>query len=165
MNDYITLKKRDILRIGIKDENGIPKKDENNNELYIEFDLEDITTIDRYSKCLELAEKASKTLQNKFVIIEKKEEVKGKRFMTNKQEEKLEAVKEYYKTMEEAIDLFIGKNGTKKIFGDTRYISMFDDFSEMMKPILPKLEVNTKNIQKKIKSKYKVVDEDTIKDE
>ena len=39
MNEYINLKKRNVVKIGIKDENGVAKVDENGNEIYIEFDL------------------------------------------------------------------------------------------------------------------------------
>lgn len=165
MNDYITLKKRDILRIGIKDENGIPKKDENNNELYIEFDLEDIEVPERYSKCVYLVEKASNTLKNEMLIINKRQDSKGKGIMTKNGEEKMRSLKKYYKAMEEAMDLFLGKDGTKKIFGEKRYLEMFDDLNEMLQPIMPKLQINFESIEKKIKTRYKVVDEDTIKDE
>lgn len=165
MNDYITLKKRDILKIGIKDEEGMPKLDKNGKEIYIEFDLEDITIPDRYDKCVYIIEKASNTLKNSLVIINKKQDVKGKGIMTANEKAKVEAFKLYYKSLEEGIDLFLGHGGTRKIFGETRYLTMFNDLSEMLEPIMPKLKINMESIEKKVKEKYSQPNKNVLKDE
>lgn len=165
MNEYINLKKRNILKIGIKDEEGNPKLDDKGKELYIEFDLEDINTPENYSKCVYLVQKASSTLKNDFAIINKKQDVEGKGIMTRNEEEKMKALKKYYKSTEEAMDLFLGKNGTQKIFGDSRYLTMFDDLSEMLEPIMPKLKINFDSIEKKIKAKYSTKEDNVLKDE
>lgn len=165
MKEYISLKKRDILKIGIKDEEGNPKLDEKGNELYIEFDLEDINTPDNYSKCVYLIQKASNTLKNDIAVINKKQDVAGKGIMTKNEEAKMQALKKYYKSSEEAIDLFLGKGGTQKIFGDSRYLTMFDDLVEMLEPIMPKLKINFDSIEKKIKSKYGNKEDNVLKDE
>lgn len=165
MNEYIQLKKRNVLRIGIKDENDVAKVDENGNEVYIEFDLEDIEIPERYSKCVYLINKATDTLNSDFIIINKKQDSKGRGIMTKNQEAKMQALKRFYKSMEEAIDYFLGKGGTQKIFGNARYLTMFDDLSEMLEPIMPKLQVNVDNIDKKIKEKYKTTKGNVLKDE
>lgn len=165
MNDYINLKKRDILKIGIKDENGLSKVDQNGNEIYIEFDLEDINLPENYSKCVYLVKKASSTLKNDMIIINKKQDSKGKGFMTKNEELKLQALKKFYKSTEEAMDLFLGKGGTTKIFGNSRYLTMFDDLAEMLEPIMPKLKVNMDSIEKKIKAKYSISNGNVLKDE
>ena len=77
----------------------------------------------------------------------------------------MQALKQYYKTVEDAMDLFLGKNGTTKIFGETRYLTMFDDLSEMLEPIMPKLKINLESIEKKIKSKYSMTNSNVLKDE
>ena len=165
MNEYISLKKRNILKIGIKDENNNPKLDEKGQEIYLTFDLEDINTPENYSKCVYLIQKATDILRDKIAIINKKQDSKGKGIMTKNEEEKIKALKEYYKSSEEAMDLFLGKDGTKKIFGDTRYLTMFDDLNEMLETILPKLKINFASIEKKIKEKYKNTDSNVLKDE
>lgn len=165
MNEYIKLKKRDIFRLGIQDEDGNAKLDENGHEVFIEFDLEDITIPDRYSKCAYLIKKASNTLKNAIVVIDKKQDLKGKGILSKNEEEKMQALKQYYKTVEEAMDLFLGENGTAKIFGETRYLTMFDDLSEMLEPIMPKLKINLESIEKKIKSKYSMTNSNVLKDE
>ncbi len=165
MEDYIKLKKRNILKIGIKDEDGKPKRDEKGREIFIEFDLEDINTADNYNKCVYLTQKANSVLKNDIAIINKKQDVKGKGIMTKNEEAKMEALKRFYKSTEEAMDLFLGKGGTSKIFDDTRYLTMFDDLVEMLEPIMPKLKINFETIEKKIKEKYSSKNGRVLKDE
>ena len=85
--------------------------------------------------------------------------------MTKNQEEEKKALNEYYKAMEEAIDLFLGKGGTNMIFGKTRYFTMFDDLNDMLEPIMPKLQINFESIEEKIKEKYKSINSNVLKDE
>ncbi len=165
MNDYIQLKKRDIFKLGIKDENGNPKLDKDGHEVFIEFDLEDINLPDNYSKCVYLVKKASSTLKNDMIIIDKKQDSKGKGFMTKNEELKTQAIKKFYNSTVEAMDLFLGKGGTNKIFGEVRYLTMFDDLSEILGPIMPKLKINMNSIEEKIKSKYKIQDSSVLKNE
>lgn len=165
MDEYINLKKRNTVRIGIKDENGNVKYDKDGQEVFIEFDLEDINLVDNYSKAISLCEKAGKTLQSELVIINKKEDVKINDYLTRNQKAKIDALKKYYKTIEEAMNLFLGENGFTKIFGDQRYLTMLDDLADMLKPIVPLLRVNIDSIKNKIVTKYKVTDENVLKDE
>lgn len=165
MNEHIKLKNRNIVKIFIDDENGNAKLDENGREVFIEFDLEDITIPDRYSKCYYLIEKAEETLKNELTIINKKEDSKGKGLMTKNEETKYNALKKYYKSIEEGIDLFLGQGGTNKIFGASRYLTMFDDLAEMLKPIMPKLKMNFESIEDQIKKKYATNDSGVLKDE
>lgn len=164
MNEYIKLKKRDTLKIGIKDENDVPKLDENGHEVFIEFDLEDITIADRYDTCFRLIKKATNNLQSRLVIINKKQDVPGKGYMSRNEKEKMDAVETYFKETEEAMDLFLGKGGTTKIFGEVRYLEMFDDLNEYLKPVAPLLKLNMESIEKRIKSKYSTTDNSTLKE-
>lgn len=163
--DYIQLKKRNTLKIGLKDENGVEKKDEKGNLVYLEFDLEDIELPLKFNKCEFLIRKAQQDLKWDFLIIDKRQDVKGKMLLSKNEEDKIKATKKYYKTMEEAMDLFLGKGGVQKIFGERRYYSMFEDLAEMLEPILPKLKVNKDNIIKQIKDKYKTEEKDVLKSE
>lgn len=164
--DFINVKKRNILRFGIKDENGNEKKDENGNLVVLEFDLEDIELPLKYNKCEFLVRKAQEDLKWKYIIIDKKQDVNDKKMLLSKnEEEKVKAMKQYYKDMEVAMDLFLGEGGVQKLFGDTRYYEMFDDLAEMLEPILPKLKINMDAITEKVKNKYKEKDKDVLKDE
>lgn len=163
--DFIQLPKRDVLRIVVKNENGEIKKDEKGNDVFLEFDLEDIEAPLKYNKCEFLIRKAREDLKFDIMIIDKRQDVKGKFLLSKNEEDKIKAMQRFYKTMEEAMDLFLGKGGVDKIFGDVRYYTMFEDLNEMLKPILPKLKVNYESIDKKIKEKYAPKETEVLKNE
>ena len=149
MADFIQLKKDSILRIGIKDSDG------NDTGEHLEFDMEDINLAIRLNECDEKHRKNLEFLRNQFIIIDKKEDKKGKKILSWKEEEKLKALKNFYVEEEKALDLFLGENGTKKLLnGRNPYYSMYEDINDILKPILPKLKLRADDIAKKIKDKY-----------
>jgi hypothetical protein len=149
MTDVIQLKKDNILRIGIRDVNGVDTGE------HLEFDMEDIELPLRLNQCEMQHRKNLEFLRNQFVIIDKKEDKKGKYILSWREEEKLKALQEFYKREMEALDLFLGKDGTKKLLnGRNPYYSMYEDINEMLNPILPKLKLRADDIANKIKEKY-----------
>ena len=149
MADFIQLKKDNIVRIGIKDSEG---KDTGE---HLEFDLEDIELPLRINECEAKHRKNLDFLRNQFVIIDKKEEKKGKFILSWREEEKLKVLQEFYNREMEALDLFLGQNGTKKLLnGRNPYYSMYEDINEMLEPILPKIKIRADDIANKIKNKY-----------
>ena len=139
MADFIQLKKDNILRIGIKNTEG------NDTGEHLEFDLEDISLPLRLNECDAKHRKNLEHLKNQFVIIDKKEDKKGKFILSWKEEEKLKVLQEFYKREMEALDLLNGRNP---------YYSMYDDINEMLEPIMPKLKLRADDIVDKIKQKY-----------
>lgn len=149
MTDVIQLKKDSILRIGIKDADG------NDTGEHLEFDLEDIELPLRINECEARHRRNLEFIRNQFVIIDKKQDKKGKFMLSWKEEEKLKVLKEFYDREMEALDLFLGKDGTKKLLnGRNPYYSMYEDISEILEPVLPKLKVRADDIANKIKQKY-----------
>lgn len=149
MADFIQIKKDDILRIGIKDANGVETGE------HLEFDLEDIELPLRINECEIRHKKNVEFLRNQFLIIDKKEDKQGKYVLSWKEEEKLKVLKEYYKREEEALDLFLGEGGTRKLLnGRNPYHSMYDDINEILEPIMPKFKLRADEIANKIKTKY-----------
>jgi hypothetical protein len=149
MADFIQLKKSSILKIGIKDEEG------NDTGEHLEFDMEDIELPLRLNECDAKHRKNLEFIKAQFIIIDKKEDKKGKFVLSWKEEEKLKVLKEFYKREMEALDLFLGENGTSKLLnGRKPYYSMYEDINEMLKPILPKLKLRADDIANKIKEKY-----------
>ena len=147
--NFIQLKKDNILKIGIKDSDG------NDTGEHLEFDMEDINLALRLNECDEKHRKNLEFLRNQFIIIDKKEDKKGKKILSWKEEEKLKILQEFYKREMVALDLFLGENGTKKLLnGRNPYYSMYEDINDMLKPILPKLKLRADDIAKKIKDKY-----------
>ena len=148
-NDFIKLKKSSILKIGIKDEEG------NDTGEHLEFDMEDIELPLRLNECEARHRKNLEYLKMQFTIIDKKEDKKGKFILSWKEEEKLKILKEFYKREMEALDLFLGQNGTNKLLnGRKPYYSMYEDINDMLEPILPKLKLKADDIANKIKEKY-----------
>lgn len=149
MADFIQLKKDNILRIGIKDEKGVDTGE------HLEFDLEDIELPLKLNECDAKHKKNLEFLRNQFLIIDKKEDKKGKFVLSRNEEEKLKVLQEFYKREMEALDLFLGKDGTKKLLnGRKPYYSMYEDISEMLEPIMPKLKLRADDVIHKIKEKY-----------
>ena len=149
MADFIQLKKDNILRIGIKDIEG------NDTGEHLEFDMEDIELPLRLNECEARHRKNLEYLRNQFIIIDKKEDKKGKFILSWKEEEKLKVLQEFYKREMEALDLFLGQNGTNKLLnGRKPYYSIYEDINDMLVPILPKLKLKADDIANKIKEKY-----------
>lgn len=147
--NFIQLKKDNILKIGIKDSEG------NDTGEHLEFDLEDIELPLKLNQCDAKHKKNLVDLQNRYKIIDNQEDKKGKFILSWKEEEKIKALKEFYEKEMEALDLFLGKGGTKKLLnGRNPYISMYNDIAEIIEPILPKLKVRSEDIKNKIVSKY-----------
>ena len=149
MDDFIQLKKDNILRIGIKDSEGKDTKE------HLEFDLEDIELPLKLSECEFKHKKNIEYLKNQMIIIDKKQDKKGKYILSSYEKEKILVIKEFYQREIKALDLFLGEGGTNKILnGRKPYYSMYDDISKIIEPILPKLQIKAQDIAKKIKEKY-----------
>ena len=149
MEDFIQLKKDNIVRIGIKDYKG------NDTGNWLEFDLEDIELPLKYQECIELHKKNVQYVKNQIIKINKRQDVKGKKLLSRNEEDKIKLMYEFYKRDTEALDLFLGPKGTEKILnGRKPYFSMFDDINEMLKPILPIIKKGFVGVEEKIKNKY-----------
>lgn len=153
--EYIQLKKSNVQRFGIRTEDGVDTGE------YIEIDMEDIELPFRINDCEKMHRENVRELKNQMIIIDKKQDHKGENLMSANEEEKLKALRNFYKKEEEALDLFLGEGGTRKLLnGRKPYYSMYDDINEMLKPILPTLEKVTSGLTESIKSKYKTNSEE-----
>lgn len=156
--DYIQLKPSSVKRFGIKTADGLDTGE------YIEIDIEDI----ELPKKAEISHKKHaenvRELKNKQLIISKKEDHKGKDELYSDNEKALiEAIQDFYKKEEEAIDEVIGKGATKKLLnGRNPYITMYEDINEYLEQIIPVLQENQTNIIEQIKAKYGKEEEDNI---
>lgn len=165
--EYIKLKeKKDILQLGFQDKNGNIVKDNKGNEVYIEFDLQDIELPLKYNNCVNLIEQARNKIKSKIIVINKQQDHKGKQLLSSNEVAKINAFKQFYKDMEDAMDLFLGKDGTKKFLnGRNPYVEMWDDISEMLEPYMGKMKLTVQDMEKRIKEKYKVNESDVLKDD
>lgn len=162
--DYIKIKERkDIFRLGIIDEKDNIVKDEKGEEVCLEFDLADIELPIRYNRCINQINNAKRNLKNQLIIIDKKQDHKGKQMLSANEEAKAKALQLFYKEMEDAMDLFLGKGGTRKYLnGRKPYWTMFEDLSEAIEPFLDKMQLTMTDMAERIKKKYKVQESDVL---
>jgi len=148
--NYIQLKKSDVLRLGIRDEEG---KDTGE---FLEFNLEDIELPLRYQELLEKDKKNKENLRNQMVIIDKREDVKGKKLLSKNEEDKIKAVNDFFKKEIEVYNMFLGENGVQKLLNGRKFgwttLQEIDDIID--KQIAPYLDTNMESITNKIKEKY-----------
>jgi len=149
-DNYIQLGKSDVLRLEIRTEEGNPTGE------YLEFDLEDIELPLRYQELIEKDKKNKENLKNQMIIIDKKEDVKGKKLLSKNEEDKIKAVNEFFKKEIEVYNMFLGENGVQKLLNGRKFgwttLQEIDEIIE--KQISPYLNTNMKNITDKIKEKY-----------
>ena len=148
--NYIQLNKSDVLRLGIRTEEGV---DTGN---FLEFDLQDIELPLRYQELLEKDKKNKENLRNQMLIIDKREDVKGKKLLSKNEEDKIKAVNEFFKKETEVYNMFLGENGVQKLLNGRKFgwttLQEIDDIID--KQIAPYLDVNMETITNKIKEKY-----------
>ena len=149
-NNFIQLKKKDTLKIGIRDEYG------NDTGEYLEFDFNDIELPLKINKASIDHEKNVKSCRMKFMAIDKKEDIKGKYAFSKNEEEKIKALQEFYQNEIEVLDKILGEGGTKKLLnGRKPYYEMFDDIAEILQTLEPLFEKSINSINDKIRNKYK----------
>lgn len=121
----------------------------------IEFDLTDIELPFALERAQQKARDVQTWLKGQQVIINKKPDtVKKGEIMTAKEKAMLEAYREAFRRMREAIDEFAGKGASQKIFGAKNYLEMFNDFMTEMEPHFDKMQLKGVDIRKRIEEKY-----------
>ena len=149
-DNFVQLKKSNILRLGIRTEDG-----EDTGEV-LEFDLEDIELPLKYQDLLEQDKKNKERLKNQMLIIDKRQYVKVKKLLIKNEEDKLKALNEFFKKEEEIYDMFLGKGGVQKLLNGKKLgWTSFQEIDEIVdKQIAPYLDLNMASITEKVKEKY-----------
>lgn len=167
--ETVQLKNENIYRVfvytqEIKDETGKIIVASKPTGEYLEFDLEDIELPFIYQDMIEKLKENHKRLKNKFLIIEKQQDHKGKKLMSSNEEAKVKALNEFYKEQTKIYNMFLGENGVQKLLNGRKMrwttLSEIDEIIE--KQIAPKLDITLDDITKKIKSKYSAKKEDNV---
>jgi hypothetical protein len=149
-DNFIQLNKNNILKLWIKDVEG------NKTGEYLEFDLEDIELPLKYQELLEKDKKAKENLRNQILIIDKKQDVKGKKLLSKNEEDKIKALNEFFKKETETYNMFLGERGVEKLLNG-RKLGWFtlDEIDKIIKEqIEPRLDLTMDSITNKIKEKY-----------
>ena len=149
-DNFIKLGKSDVLRLGIKTNEGVDTGE------YLEFDLEDIELPLRYQDVMEKDKKNKEHLRNQLAIIDRRQDVKGKKIMSKNEEDKIKALNEFFKKEEEIYNMFLGENGVKKLLNGRKlgWTSLQEIDEIIGKQISPYLDIRMEKITDKVKQKY-----------
>ena len=150
-DNFIQLNKSDILKLGIKTYDGKETGE------YLEFNLADIELPLRYQELLEKDKKNKEWIRNQILIINKRQDVKGKKLLSKNQEDEMKALNEFYKREVEIYNMFLGENGVQKLLNGQKITwNTLDDIDKIIeKQIVPYLDINMNKIAEKVKEKYK----------
>ena len=150
-DNFIQLNKSDVLRLKIRTDEGKETGE------YLEFDLEDIELLLRYQELIEKDKKNKEYLKNQCLIIDKREDVKGKKLLSKNEEDKLRAINEFFVKEVQVYNMFLGARGVEKLLNGRKFTwTTLQEIDEIIeKQILPYLDVNMEHITDKVKEKYK----------
>jgi len=149
-DNFIKLNKDNILRLGIMTADG-----KDTGEV-LEFDLEDIELPLKYQELLERDKKNKENLRNQMIIIDKRQDVKGKKLLSKNEEDKIKALDNFFKEEIKVYDMFLGDGGVKKLLNGRKIgwttLQEIDEIIE--KQIAPHIDISMDKITQKVKEKY-----------
>ena len=150
MENFIQLNKDEVLRLGIKTHEG------NDTGEYLEFNLSDIELPLRYQELIEKDKKNKERLKNQMLIIDRREDVKGKKLLSKNEEDKIKALNEFFIKEIEVYNMFLGARGVEKLLNGRKFTwTTLQEIDEIIeKQIAPHLDMNMESITKKVKEKY-----------
>lgn len=149
-DNIIKLNKKDTLRLDIQTADG-----EDTGE-FLEFDLTDIELPLIYQEIIEKDKKNREYLHNSLMIIDKREDVKGKKLLSKNEEDKLRAIKAFFNKEVEIYNMFLGERGVEKLLNgrSLTWNSLNEIDKIIQEQIVPHLDLEMENIESKIKEKY-----------
>ncbi len=149
-DNFIQLSKGNVLTLKIKTVEG-----KETGEV-LEFDLEDIELPLKYQELLEKDKKNKENLRNQFLIIDKRQDVKGKKLFSRNEEDKIKALNEFFKREAEIYNMFLGERGVEKLLNGRKLRwTTLDEIDKIIKEqIEPHLNLTMDSITNKIKEKY-----------
>lgn len=151
MTEYaIKLNKEETLKLNIFDSEG------NDTGEYLEFNLEDIELPLRYQELIEKDKKNKENLRNQLLIIEKRQDVKGKKLLSKNEEDKIRALNNFFIKEVEVYNMFLGPRGVEKLLNGRKFTwTTLQEIDEIIETqISPHLNVNIQEITDKVKEKY-----------
>ena len=146
----IILNKDDTLVLKIKTSEGEYTGEQ------LEFSLSDIELPLRYQELLEKDKKNKEALRNLFLIIDKRQDVKGKKLLSKNEEDKIKAINDFFKKEVEVYNMFLGERGVEKLLNGRKIgwttLQEIDEIIE--KQISPYISISMDDITNKVKEKY-----------
>ena len=149
-DNVIKLNNSDALTLKIQTQDG---KDTGE---CLQFQLDDIELPLRYQELLEKDKKNKENLKNQMIIIDKRQDVKGKKLLTKNEEDKIRALNDFFIKEIEVYNMFLGPRGVEKLLNGRKFTwTTLQEIDEIIeKQIAPHLDMSMKNITEKVKEKY-----------
>lgn len=140
----------DLLRLKIVDSEGKETGE------CLEFDLCDIELPLRYQELIEKDKKNKENLKNQMLIIDKRQDVKGKKLLSKNEEDKIRSINDFFMKEIQVYNMFLGPRGVEKLLNGRKFTwTTLDEIDEIIeKQISPHIEINMEKITDKIKNKY-----------
>ena len=126
----------------------------NDNGDTISFNIEDPSLPLRAEKAYEDIQKLTENMKTELFIVSKRDDVKGNKILSKNEKETLEIYNKAFNDMRKAMDGFLGKGACQKIFGDTNYLTMYDDLFEQLTPHFENIGMSIGSLIESIKKKY-----------
>ena len=149
-DNFIKLNDDSVLRLAIQTSDGKETGE------FLEFQLDDIELPLKYQELLEKDKKNKEHLKNQMLIIDKRQDIKGKKLLTKNEEDKIKALNEFFIREIEVYNMFLGARGVEKLLNGRKFTwTTLQEIDEIIeKQIAPYLDVNMKNITERVKEKY-----------
>lgn len=149
-DNIIKLNKSDVLTLKIQTEDG-----KDTGEV-LEFDLEDIELPLRFQELIEKDKKNKEYLRNQMLIIDKRQDVKGKKLLSKNEEDKIKALNDFFIKEIEVYNMFLGPRGVEKLLNGRKFTwTTLQEIDEIIETqISPKLDISMQSITDKVKEKY-----------
>ena len=158
MENEIKLSKSNELRLKITTDDGKETGE------YLTFDLEDIELPLRYQEMIERNKKNVDWLRKELVIIEKRQDVKGKKLLSKNEEDKLKALNKFFNEEVEIYNMFLGEKGVQKLLNGRKLgWNSLEEINEIIdKQILPYINKKEEELEEKIKEKYTIKNKEEL---
>lgn len=149
-DNFIKLNQDETLELKIYDANGI----DTGESLF--FNLEDTELLLRYQDLLEEDKKLRSKLKNELYLISKRQDVKGKKFLSKNEEDALRVTNNFFKEETKVLNMFLGENGVEKLLNHRPFTwTTLQDISDIItKQIAPYIDKSMDRITDKIKKVY-----------
>ena len=110
----------------------------------------------KYQEMVEKDKKNKEYLKNQLIIIERRQDVKGKKLLSKNEEDKIKALNEFFIKEVEVYNMFLGPRGVEKLLNGRKFTwTTLQEIDEIIeKQIAPHINVSLDDITKKIKQKY-----------
>jgi len=149
-DNVIKLNKSDILTLKIVTDEGKETGE------CLEFDLGDIEIPLKYQELIEKDKKNKEYLRNQLLIIQRREDVKGKKLLSKNEEDRIRAINDFLMKEIEVYNMFLGPRGVEKLLNGRKFTwTTLQEIDEIIeKQIAPHVDISMKSITDKIKAKY-----------